>query len=229
MSNQNSRPVFIALASLAMLACLGLGIPAITAQSAATGADTGHAAEAVAPEAIGAVVSCAICHGAEGEGNARLGAPRVGGMADWYLARQLRNFRSGIRGYNEDDIYGTQMRAMALAVENVEVLDELARYLASLSPPEAPKTVEGDVEHGRQLYAVCTACHGADGLGNKELNAPALKGQHDWYLLRQLNNYREGRRGTNADDVYGAQMIPIMNSLAGEQDVIDVVAYINTL
>jgi cytochrome c oxidase subunit 2 len=217
-----------------LLAC-GLAAAAATAQSTdppaaqSTDPSVEAAVEPVAPNAIGAVVSCVICHGAKGEGNTRLGAPRVGGLSEWYLARQLRNFRDGIRGYDEVDIHGTQMRAMTLAVESVEVLDELARYLASLSPPEADTVTEGDVERGEQLYAVCAACHGADGLGKEELNAPALKGQHDEYLVRQLNNFRQGLRGANANDTYGAQMVPIMNSLPAEQDIIDVVAYIDTL
>jgi cytochrome c oxidase subunit 2 len=208
------------------------GAETASAPSAAPQADEAAratAVEPVTPAAVGAVVSCVICHGAEGEGKVRLGAPRNGGLTEAYLARQLRYFRSGIRGYSDDDVHGTQMRAMTLAVESEAVLDELARYLATLSPPEAEPTIDGDVEHGKQLYAVCTACHGEDGLGKEELNAPALKGQHDWYLVRQLNNFRAGLRGAHADDSYGAQMVPIMQSLPAEQDVMDVVAYINTL
>jgi cytochrome c oxidase subunit 2 len=235
---QRHRSPFGPIASL-LLAC-GLAAAAAAAHSTGPATDPSTdpsagqapaeaAVEPVAPNAIGAVVSCVICHGAKGEGNTRLGAPRVGGLSEWYLARQLRNFRSGIRGYDEVDIHGTQMRAMTLAVESAEVLDELARYLASLSPPEADTVTEGDVERGEQLYAVCAACHGADGLGKEELNAPALKGQHDEYLVRQLNNFRQGLRGAHADDTYGAPMVPIMNALPAEQDIIDVVAYINTL
>jgi cytochrome c oxidase subunit 2 len=185
--------------------------------------------EPVAPEAIGAVVSCVICHGVDGEGKAKLGTPRIGGMGEWYLARQLRNFQTGIRGATDDDVFGTQMRAMALTLENATELEELARYLSTRAPPEAPETVSGNVERGEELYAVCAACHGADGSGNEQLNAPALRGQFDWYLVRQLNNYQKGLRGTNPNDTYGAQMVPIVKSLADDQDIIDVVAYINTL
>jgi cytochrome c oxidase subunit 2 len=34
-----------------------------------------------------AFTTCAACHGARAEGNADLGAPRLAGMSDWYLAR----------------------------------------------------------------------------------------------------------------------------------------------
>lgn len=209
----------VVIATLSLLCALPAQAQA--PESGAAGVDP------VAPEAIGPVVSCVVCHGAEGEGKVSLGAPRIGGMADWYLSRQLRHFRNGVRGSAEEDVFGMQMRAMALAVENTEVLDELARYFSSLAPPAAPDTVTGDVERGKQLYAVCAACHGSEGLGNKELNAPALTGQHDWYLVRQMENYRQGLRGGQAEDVYGQQMVPIVKSLPDQQAINDVVAYIN--
>ena len=40
---------------------------------------------------------------------------------------------------------------------------------------------------------VCSACHGADGNSAITLN-PKLAGQHPEYLLKQLNNFKEGKR-----------------------------------
>jgi cytochrome c553 len=40
---------------------------------------------------------------------------------------------------------------------------------------------------------VCAACHGADGNSAITLN-PKLAGQHPEYLLKQLNNFKEGKR-----------------------------------
>ena len=50
----------------------------------------------------------------------------------------------------------------------------------------------GDATKGKAAYAVCAACHGANGMGNKALNAPRIAGQEPWYLERQLKNYKEG-------------------------------------
>ena len=50
----------------------------------------------------------------------------------------------------------------------------------------------GDATKGKAAYAVCAACHGANGMGNKALNAPRIAGQEPWYLERQLNNYKKG-------------------------------------
>jgi cytochrome c oxidase subunit 2 len=183
----------------------------------------------IAPEAAGAVAACTVCHGTDGEGNERLNAPRIGGLADWYVTRQLRHFRQGIRGATDEDIYGSQMRAITLMLGSEEAVDGLGRYMASLSPPPAPETVSGDAARGEQLYTVCTACHGEDGLGSKELNTPSLIGQHDWYLVRQLEYYKNGLRGAHKSDTYGMQMVPIMQTLQDRQAILDVVAYINTL
>lgn len=185
--------------------------------------------EEIPPQTIGAVVSCVICHGTNGEGKEALGAPRIGGLSEWYLARQLEYFRESTRGTSEDDVFGTQMRAMALALEDMNEIEAMARYFSSLSPPPAPETISGDAERGKELYGVCAACHGQDAAGNEALNAPSLRGQSDWYLIRQLENYQNGLRGANSADQFGAQMVPIVKTLDGEDDFIDIVAYINSL
>ena len=50
-----------------------------------------------------------------------------------------------------------------------------------------------DAAAGQATYAVCTACHGAQGEGNQALNAPKLAGQPSWYLARQLHNFQARR------------------------------------
>jgi cytochrome c oxidase subunit 2 len=61
------------------------------------------------------------------------------------------------------------------------------------------------------------------------MNGPRLTGQYDWYLIRQLQNFKAGIRGSDPKDNYGAQMRPMTMTLADEQQVKDVVAYIQTL
>ena len=67
----------------------------------------------------------------------------------------------------------------------------------------------GDAKKGKARYAVCMACHGADGMGNKVLNAPKIAGQESWYLERQLKNFKAGIRGADPKDKYGMQMRPM--------------------
>jgi cytochrome c553 len=43
-------------------------------------------------------------------------------------------------------------------------------------------------------YAQCAACHGADGAGSSEGSTPRIAGQHYSVLLKQLQDFRNGRR-----------------------------------
>ncbi len=87
----------------------------------------------------------------------------------------------------------------------------------------------GDAERGKTLYATCGACHGANGEGLEALNAPKLAGQEEWYVIRQLENFKNGVRGNNPRDTYGMQMAPMAQTLVDAQAMQDVAAYIKTL
>ncbi len=75
----------------------------------------------------------------------------------------------------------------------------------------------------------CAVCHGENGEGNQALHSPALTGLDDWYLLTQLRNYRDGIRGSDPADNYGAQMRATVQILGDDQAMQDVVRYITTL
>ncbi|MCZ6879896.1 MAG: c-type cytochrome [Gammaproteobacteria bacterium] len=172
---------------------------------------------------------CMACHGENGEGNAALNAPATGGQDEWYVVRQLNNFRAGVRGAHAEDIFGAQMRPMALTLPNEQAVMDVAAYIATLPLPELAATSEGNTDAGKKAFAVCVACHGANGEGNVSLNAPRLSGQYDWYIERQLKNFKAGIRGTNPKDIYGAQMRPMAMILVTDEQVRDVTAYIATL
>jgi cytochrome c oxidase subunit 2 len=87
----------------------------------------------------------------------------------------------------------------------------------------------GDAERGKTLYATCGACHGANGEGLEALNAPKLAGQEEWYVVRQLQNFKNGIRGNNPRDTYGMQMAPMAQILVDDQAMQDVAAYIRSL
>lgn len=87
---------------------------------------------------------------------------------------------------------------------------------------------EGDIAKGEETFAICAVCHGENAQGSEDFDAPRLQGQHDWYLLTQLANFKAGVRGAHDDDDGGSVMIGIVESLE-ESDFADVVAYIATL
>jgi len=93
----------------------------------------------------------------------------------------------------------------------------------------SPAFAAGDVGKGKVLFTVCASCHGADASGNQALNAPALKGLQGWYIVRQLKNFRAGLRGSDPRDTYGMQMRPMALTLADDQALEDVSAYIVSL
>jgi cytochrome c oxidase subunit 2 len=77
-------------------------------------------------------VLCASCHGADGQGNPTLQAPRLAGMSDWYLLRQLESFRSGQRGNGAPDSPGARMRAIATSLPDEAAAHNAVAYIATL-------------------------------------------------------------------------------------------------
>ena len=185
------------------------------------------AADLVAGQSSYAV--CSACHGANGEGNSSLNAPRLAGQESWYIKRQVKNFQHGLRGADSGDTFGAQMAPMAATLANDAAVNNVAAYIASLPTTDSPPTINGDTDRGEHLFNTCKSCHGPNGEGIWALNAPRLNGINDWYLVRQLENYKQGIRGSHPQDLYGKQMTLLTGMLRDEQDIRDVVAYINTL
>ncbi len=122
------------------------------------------------------------------------------------------------------------MRAIALTFDSNEQIEDLADYVATLQAPPAPPLGGGDVEHGKQLYAVCTACHGPDAKGSAALNTPSLLDQDGEYLVRQLEQFESGVRGSSPSDTFGQQMRAIASTvLKSRGDAVDVIAYVMSL
>lgn len=113
------------------------------------------------------------------------------------------------------------------------VVDEPAAYAAWLEKQptyaQLRETPAANAAIGKNLYAVCAACHGVNGEGNVALNAPKLAGQGAWYLERQLHLFKSGARGTHEKDTFGKTMAPMAATLADGSAVADVVAYIASL
>ena len=172
---------------------------------------------------------CSACHGANGEGIQALNSPANAGQDLWYMIRQLKNYKRGIRGANPDDIYGAQMRPMAMQLVDDQAIEDVSAYITTLALPKPESSVEGDVEAGKKAFTTCVPCHGEYGEGAKALDAPRLSKQFDWYIVRQLENYRKGVRGTHQNDIYGQQMRLMSQMLETDERIRDVAAYIATL
>ncbi len=175
-----------------------------------------------------AFVTCSACHGANGEGNQTINAPKLAGQAPWYLERQLMNFKQGVRGARDDDVYGKQMVGFAATLDASAIKNVMA-YLATLPDDRARPTVKGDISRGKSLYTTCAECHGPAGEGIWSTKAPRLAQMSDWYLARQLHNFRQGIRGSHPQDFQGAQMGFMARTLTHDEAISDLLAYIDSL
>ncbi len=172
---------------------------------------------------------CAACHGDNAQGIKELNSPQLAGQFDWYIVRQLKNFKAGFRGADPKDEFGAQMRPMAMTLPDDQAVEDVVAYISTLPVTKPAATVNGDAAKGKTAYTICMACHGPNGEGNAALNSPRLANQQDWYMVRQIKNYKAGLRGTHADDTFGVQMRPMAMTLATDDAINDIAAYINTL
>jgi cytochrome c oxidase subunit 2 len=76
--------------------------------------------------------ACAVCHGARGEGIEVLGGTRLDNKQDWYLERQLRYFKFGARGGENDDLYG-QLMAQQGTPETDQDIKDVVAFIMTLS------------------------------------------------------------------------------------------------
>ena len=173
---------------------------------------------------------CAACHGAQAEGNAALHAPKLSGLGDWYLKRQLKYYKQGARGAHAKDVFGKMMAPMAATLADDAAINNVSAYIMTLPDNPAPATLKGNANNGQNHYVTtCAACHGANGRGIQAMNAPRLKGMSDWYLVTQLKNFKQGIRGAHPQDMYGGQMALLAAILTDDRAVDDLVAYVRTL
>ena len=127
---------------------------------------------------------CATCHGAQGEGDQASNGPKLAGQQAWYIERQLKYFKTGVRG-GEGDSSGQVMAQMAQTLVNDDAIRNMAAYIATLPDNAAQTTVSGDVENGEDIYSRnCAACHLKDGSGTWYTDAPTLAGMSDWYFVK---------------------------------------------
>lgn len=173
--------------------------------------------------------TCAGCHGEGGQGMEKMQAPALVNVDRLYLYRQVMNFSKGIRGYADQDTLGKQMALMAKTLKDSIAVNHVVTYIKTLPEVSLSATIIGDIRKGERIYqSICGSCHGPEGKGNEMMHAPRLNGLNDWYLKRQITNFKGSLRGGHPGDKLGAQMLPMAASLTDEQAINDVIAYIQS-
>ncbi len=154
---------------------------------------------------------CMGCHGIPGYRNAypSFRVPKLGGQHEDYLVIALQGYKSKMRSH------GT-MQAQAASLSEQDMRD-LAAYFAGEAELSAGEPVRtGRAAAGAEKVAVCTACHGANGVSPAP-NWPVLAGQHEDYLVHAITAYRDGGR---KDPVMMGQAVSLT-----DQDIADIAAF----
>ena len=144
------------------------------------------------------VETCTACHGATGVSPLAI-YPNLAGQGERYLAKQIRDIKSGERSVPEmapftgnlteqdiDDIaafYASQTAAQGAAdPDKISLAEKLYRF--------------GDAKKG---IPACSSCHSPTGKGNALAGFPHIAGQKAEYTIKQLKDFREGVRVNDGD------------------------------
>lgn len=139
---------------------------------------------------------CSSCHGLDGAGQAAAGFPRLAGLNADYLAKQLHDFKRGLRS-------NPIMQPMSQALSDAEIT-ATARYYAALPVPKASepaadptliKKGEALFQHGNWSKGVpgCYQCHGPEGQGIGA-HFPGIVPQSSTYVRNQIRDWKSGSR-----------------------------------
>jgi cytochrome c553 len=144
---------------------------------------------------------CGACHLPSGAGRPDGTFPQLAGQHTTVLIKQMADIRAGLRD-------NPTMYPFAMTLTDPQELADASAYIEKLCIPIDHGKYEGadaamQITKGKELYEKqCKECHGVNGEGNKEKFYPVIAGQHYKYLLRQMNEIRDGhRRNANPDMV----------------------------
>lgn len=167
---------------------------------------TASAQEGDAAKGAELAVTCAACHGQDGN-SANAIWPKLAGQSAKYLEKQIKDFQAG----SKDQSQGRYDASMAPMVANLSEQDiaDLAAYYAGQETQlgavkkeflELGKKIyfQGDAERG---VAACAACHGATGQGLDLAGYPAVSGQHPAYTIKQLKDFGLAKRANDENAI----------------------------
>jgi cytochrome c553 len=176
---------------------------------------------AQAPTAVRQI--CASCHGIDGNSTSPA-FPKLAAQIPQYLQKQLVDFKSGARK--------NSIMSGITASLPPRKMDTLAAYFGAQAIKADTGQDKALMHEGEKIYhggittnavPACAACHGAQGMGTPPLY-PRLADQHAAYLVTQLKNFKDKKRGNDPN--------AIMRDIAGRmsaQQMQAVAAYLSGL
>lgn len=187
------------------------------------GASAAHAAGDAAKGSTIATTVCVACHGADGNSVITMN-PKLAAQHPEYIAKQLKNFKSGER----------KNAVMSGMVANLtdEDMANLGAYFGSQKANGGAAKTNGPGSLGEKIYRgglpgagvpACASCHGPTGSGIP-VHFPRLAGQHAEYTVNQLKTFRAGERANDS-----AQMMRMIAGKLSDNDIAAVADYIQGL
>jgi len=176
--------------------------------AAAQGANAGG--DVAAGETTLKAAACIGCHAADGNSTSPL-FPKLAGLGEKYLAKQLRDIKSGSRKVPE-------MIGQLNAYSDEDIQNIAAFYASQTTQLSGAKKIdvqlqsglnaEDPIAYGAKVYRAgnaesgtpaCSGCHSPRGQGNAPAGYPRLSGQHADYISKQLKAFRNGDRINDGD------------------------------
>ncbi len=135
-------------------------------------------------------VACSACHGLDG--NSAAPFPKLAGLGEKYMLKQLRDIHDGTRS----------VPTMAGQLDGMvdQDLADIAAYFSSQTR-SGGQTDPELLALGAKIFRsgvaernvpACAGCHSPTGRGNAPAGFPTLAGQHAQYVADQLRAYRKG-------------------------------------
>lgn len=200
--------------SFRVFAALAMGLLGASAAQAA--------GDAVKGSTIATTV-CVACHGADGNSVITMN-PKLAAQHPEYIAKQLKNFKSGERN-------NAVMSSMVANLTD-EDMANLGAYFGSQKANGGAAKTNGPGSLGERIYRgglpgvgvpACASCHGPTGSGIP-VHFPRLAGQHAEYTVNQLKTFRAGERANDS-----AQMMRMIAGKLSDNDIAAVADYIQGL
>ena len=142
-----------------------------------------------------AATVCMACHGEDGNSPIPM-FPKIAGLQEGYIVKQLRDFQSGRR---KSDIM-----APVVAALKQEDMVPLAVYYSALKLKPGTDGDKKAASFGKMVFyegneetgvPACVGCHLPAGAGYQIY--PRIGGQHSVYLAQQLKNFAAGERSND--------------------------------
>jgi cytochrome c553 len=170
-------------------------------QSGAREPDPEHGAVIPAQGTASGAPACAQCHAFNGVSDGSGAFPRIAGQSTYYLAKQLRDFISGIR-------VNAIMTPVASALTADDIAD-VAAYYAGIEAPFLPlrRADPALIKQGEALAKIgsaatsvqaCDNCHGISGAGEPPA-IPYLASQYASYIALDWRMWRRGFRKSSPE------------------------------